>query len=57
MTQEQVRALFNEAITAANDPEVVAHLEIAREYLTNEDFRSRLSNYVFRQTYFPSRGS
>ena len=57
MTTTEVRAMFNEAITAANDPDVVAHLEIAREYLTNDDFRSRLSNYVFKQTYFPSRGS
>jgi hypothetical protein len=47
MTNEQARAVFNQAIAAANDADQIAKLELAREYFTNSDFRKGLEQHVW----------
>lgn len=47
MTTEQVRATFQAAIDATNDPEEIAKLELAREYFTNPDFRKAMEEKLF----------
>lgn len=47
----EIKATINTAIAAHTDPDKIARLEVAREYFTNPDFRKRLSDYSFNQTY------
>lgn len=47
MTSEEARAVFNEVISVESDPDVVAKLELAREWLTNAQFRERLTQVMF----------
>lgn len=47
MTNTEARAYFDAAIARATDPDVIAKLELCREYFTNEEFRAALQDYVY----------
>lgn len=50
LDRANLQSIFNVAIEKAklaNDPHKVARLELAREYVTNPDFASKLADYVW----------
>lgn len=47
MTDTAAREVFDRAITATTDADAIARLELAREYLTNPDFRTKLADYLW----------
>lgn len=47
MTNTEARAYFDAAIARTTDPDAIAKLELAREYFTNEEFRTALQDYVY----------
>jgi hypothetical protein len=49
-TAEDARRIFDEAIARIDpaDGERIAHLELAREYFTNPDFRAHLEEYLWQ---------
>lgn len=44
---EELRAVFDGAIAASQDPDRNARLELLREYFTNPDFARRLHDVVW----------
>lgn len=50
MNRDELRAIFDEAISKTNDRTKRAQLSVVREYLTNPDFKSKLEAFVFEKT-------
>ena len=49
MEKAEIRKNFDEIISRHTDPERIAALELAREYFTNQTFKSALSDMVWEQ--------
>lgn len=47
MTNTAAKEVFNRAIAATTDADAIARLEVAREYLTNPDFRAKLQEHLW----------
>jgi hypothetical protein len=47
MTDEAAREIFNQTIETATDADLIARLEIAREFFTNPEFRAKLADFVW----------
>ncbi len=47
MTNTEARAEIDRIIALQADDDVVAKLEVLREWMTNADFREALSNWAF----------
>lgn len=47
MTNEALRAIFNQAAAKAADADQLARVEICREYFTNPTFRKALENHLW----------
>lgn len=48
MTTQQLQDKINATIGRETDADRIADLEIAREYFTNPDFRTKLSDFVWK---------
>lgn len=47
MTTAEARAEFNKLIARQTDPDLIARLELCREYFTNPTFRRGLADFVW----------
>ena len=53
MDNEQAREIFTAAIAGETDPDRIARVELLREFFTNAEFRSAMSNEVARINALP----
>ena len=51
MTKTELRKEFDKVIAQTHDADAVARLEVAREYFTNDDFRAKVEEHTFNETY------
>lgn len=52
MTTNEIRAEMNKAIEAMHkqgDNDIVARMEVVREYLTNPEFKARLEAFIYKK--------
>ena len=50
-TNEIMKMITDEMVKNGESPEKIAQVEIAIQYLGNEDFRKKLNDFVFNATY------
>jgi hypothetical protein len=50
MTNQQTRDVFDKAAETATDSDVVARIELCREYFTNSAFRKTFTDFLWEQT-------
>jgi len=47
MTKDEVVTMFDNAIKRQSNPDKVAHLELAKYYFTEPEFRKAFEDYMF----------
>jgi hypothetical protein len=50
VTTQKARDIFDQAAKAAKDPDVVARIELCREYFTNPVFRKTFTDLLWEKT-------